>query len=117
MKNRHFTRVDYSVGASIKFGNLVAICNTVNVSLNGLYLKTDQKIAVGTPVNITVYLSSHASLKVRGCVVRKDADGICVQINSLDNNSFERLRAIVAENGAGQGEVTQEECGTLRYAC
>ena len=113
MTKRHFTRVDYCVGASIKFGNMVVICNTVNVSLCGLYLKTDQKIAVDTPVNITVYLSSHASIKLSACVVRKDTDGICVQINSLDNNSFEHLRTIVAANSTGQENIMQDNYGKL----
>ncbi len=106
--SRHFTRVNYSVGASVKYGNNVAICNTDNLSLRGMYLKTEEEIPLDASVNITIYHSSQASLKFGAKVVRKESTGVGVQIDDLNANSFAQLRNLVAENSKDQGKIMQE---------
>ena len=105
MKSRHFPRVNYSVGASIKYGNNVVMCNTDNLSLQGIYLKTDHEIPLNTPVNVTVYQSSQESLKISARVVRKQENGVGVQIDNLSASSFELLSTIVAENSNNHGNI------------
>ena len=108
MNNRNFSRVSYSVGASVKYGNSLIICNTDNLSLHGMYLKTDQEIPLNMPVSVTVYHSSQSSLKFDAKVVRREESGVGVQISSLNVKSFVQLRDIVADNSKDRGSVMLE---------
>jgi hypothetical protein len=114
MNSRGFTRVNYSVGASIRYGNEVVMCNTDNLSLRGMYLKTDHDIPLNVPVHVTVYHSNQASLKVNAKVVRREGDGVGLQIHNLNVNSFVQLRNIVTENCREQGAVMQETFKMLK---
>lgn len=108
MNNRNFSRVSYSVGASVKYGDNLIIGNTDNLSLRGMYFKTDHEIPPDIPVSITVYHSSQSSLKFDAKVVRVEKSGVGLQINKLNVNTFAQLRDIVAENSKDRGKVMQE---------
>ena len=108
MNNRDFTRVNYTVGASISYGNEVVICNTNNLSLRGIHLKTEHDIPLNIPVQVTVYHSNLRSLKVNAWVVRREENGVGLQINNMNVNSFVQLRNIVTENSKDQDAVLQE---------
>lgn len=114
MNSRNFTRVNYTVGASVRYGNEVVLCNTDNLSLHGMYLKTDHDIPLNIPVNVTVYHSNQASLKVNAKVVRREGTGVGLQINNLNVNSFVQLRNIVTENSSDKGSVMQETFKMLK---
>lgn len=114
MSTRLFTRVNYTVGASIKYGNEVVICNTDNLSLRGMHLKTDHEIPLNIPVHVTVYHPNQPSVKVNATVVWKEDDGIGLQIYNLNVNSFIQLRSIVTENCNDQGAVMQETFKMLK---
>lgn len=114
MNNRQFTRVNYSVGASISYDNEVVICITDNLSLRGIYLKTGHEIPLDTPVHVTVYQSNMDSLKVNARVVRKGSNGVGLQINDLNVNSFVQLRDIVSEVSSDHDTVLQETYKMLK---
>jgi hypothetical protein len=114
MDNRNFTRVNYSAGASVRYGIEVALCNTGNLSLHGMYLKTDHDIPLNAPVNVTLYHSSQEPLKVNAKVVRKEVTGVGLQINNLNVKSFVQLRNIVTEHSSDKGAVMQETFKMLK---
>ena len=114
MNTRHFTRVNYTVGASIRYGDEVVICNTFNLSLRGMYLKTDHEIPLNIPVHVTVYQSNQESLKMNAKVVWRERDGVGLHINNLNINSFVQLRKIVTENCKDSGAVMQETFKMLK---
>jgi hypothetical protein len=114
MNNRHFTRVNYSVGASISYGTEVLFCNTDNLSLRGIFLKTDHEIPLDVPVHVTLYNSNQSSLRVNARVVRKASNGVGLKINYLDVNSFVQLRKIITEFSNDPGSITQETFKMLK---
>jgi len=114
MNSRDFTRVNYTVGASIRYGDEVVICNTKNLSLRGMSLKTEHEIPLDIPVQVTVYHSNQASLKVNAKVVWREGSGVGLHINTLNVNSFVQLRRIVTENSMDQGAVMQETFKMLK---
>lgn len=114
MNSRNFTRVNYAVGASISYGNEVVICTTDNLSLRGMYLRTRHEIPLNTPVNVTVYDSSNSSLKVNALVVWRREDGVGLQINDLNVETFVHLRDIVTEKSKDHGAVLQETYKMLK---
>jgi hypothetical protein len=114
MDSRQFTRVNYAVGASITYGKELIFCNTDNLSLRGMYLKTWHEIPLNCLVNVTIYNSNRTSLKVNACVVRREEDGIGLQINNLNVDSFIQLRDIVTENSKDRGAILQETYKMLK---
>lgn len=115
INNRRFTRVNFSVGASVKYGSNVVMCNTDNLSLHGMYLKTSHEIPLNIPVDVTVYHSNQSSLKLSARVVRKEENGVGLQINFLNANSFSQLRSIVAESSGDQGKIMRETYSMLKF--
>ena len=114
MTSRDFTRVNYAVGASISYGNQVAICTTGNLSLRGMFLRTGFEPPLNVPVHVTVYHSELSSFKVNARVVRRGANGIGLQITKLNIDSFVQLRDLVAEKSQDQGAILQETYKMLK---
>jgi hypothetical protein len=98
----------------VRYANDVVIGNTENLSLRGLYLKTSHQIPINTPVNVTVYHSAQSSLKFNAKVVRKEENGVGLQINKLSADTFAQLRNIVSENSKDRGKVMQETYSMLK---
>jgi hypothetical protein len=114
MNGRDFTRVNYSVGASISYGNQVAICTTGNLSLRGVYLKTEYELPLDVSVRVNVYHSDLSSIKVSARVVRREENGVGLQITNLNVDSFVQLRDIVVEKSRDQGSILQETFKMLK---
>ena len=114
MNTRHFTRVNFRVGASISYGNEVVICNTYNMSLHGMYLTTEHEIPLNIPVHVTVYHTSLPSLMVHARVIRREHNGVGLEINNLNVTSFVQLRNLVTEYSDNKGAIMQETYKMLK---
>jgi hypothetical protein len=79
-----------------------------------MYLKTDHDIPLNAPVNVTVYHTNQISLKANAKVVRKEANGVGLQIDNLNVNSFVQLRNLVTERCSDKGAVMQETFKMLK---
>lgn len=108
MNNRDFTRVKFTVGASIAYGNTIVNCKTDNLSLRGMYVHADSHIPVNVPVSVTVYHPNKDALSLNAKVVRSEGTGIGLQIHNLNVDSFVKLRSIVTENSFDKGAVMKE---------
>lgn len=97
MDKRNFTRVTYSGCASIKHDDQVFFGDINSLSLQGLFVQTQQKIPVNIPVEITVFNSDNISFKFNARVVRYDDDGLGMQIKYIDIESFAHLRNSVID--------------------
>jgi hypothetical protein len=114
MKKRNFTRISFAAGASVSYDNQVAICTTGNLSLHGMYLKTGYDIPLDVPVHVTVYHNDLSSFKVKAKVVRREENGVGLEINNLSIDSFVQLRDLVAEQCNNQGAIMQETFKMLK---
>jgi hypothetical protein len=114
MNTRDFTRVNYSVGASIRFGNEVVTCNIDNLSLRGMHLKSEHDLPLDIPVHVTVNHSNQPSLNVNARVVRREECGFALQIHNLNVDSFVQLRNIVTDNSKDKGAVMRETFKMLK---
>ena len=108
MENRNFTRVNYCECASIKHDNQMFFGDIKNVSLQGLFIQTHQKVPLHTPVQITVYFSKNLSIYLNANVVRCEYAGIGIQISGMDVNSFVQLRNAVSMKCNDQDLIMQE---------
>ena len=114
MNSRNFTRVDYTAGASVRYENKVIACHTNNLSLRGIYLDTDYEIPLDIPVHVTVFHQNQPAFKVNAKVIRKEGNGVGLQIHNLNVNSFVKLRKIITDNSADQVAVMQETFKMLK---
>jgi hypothetical protein len=76
-------------------------------------MNTKHEIPLNKPVYLTVHLSNK-SLNVHAKVIRKEEDGVCLQINNLSINSFVLLRDIVVESSQDHVAVLQETYKILK---
>jgi hypothetical protein len=114
MRGRDFTRVSHSVGASIRYDNSTVTCKISNLSIGGMYLKTDFDLPLHAPVNVTVHHLENSLFKVNASVVRKEPDGVGLQISSLSADSFMHLRDIVTDKSCDSNKVMQETFRMLK---
>jgi len=98
LRSRAFTRVNASVGATIRFGSDTIKCVTENLSLQGFSLRTTRSIPLHQSVRVTLFDQQPPSVQVSANVVWQDANGgLGVKISSIDVNSFVYLRNIISQ--------------------
>jgi len=98
MGNRQFTRIRFESEATVMVGGCAFPVLTDNLSLNGIYLKTERHFPVGKRAEITFDLPSASRgsvLTVNGIVVRNDVHGLALQFKSLDQESFTHLKSVI----------------------
>jgi Tfp pilus assembly protein PilZ len=98
MGNRQFTRIRYESGATVKEGGCAFPALTANLSLTGIYLRTERHFPVGKRVEISFDLPSASygsTVTVNGVVVRNDVHGLALQFKSVDEDSFVHLKSVI----------------------
>jgi len=108
LDKRNFTRVAYSVGASIRYDNHVFFGHIQDLSLCGMFICTDGEIPFDKPVQVTVYHAAISSFKLYAQAIRREAAGVGLQISKIDVNSFDSLRNIVEQKCNNQNVVMAE---------
>ena len=113
MNARHFTRVPFKTEALVKSSKNVVSGEVENLSLNGMFLKTTEKLDIEDDVDIGISLmgtSSELSIKIKGTIVRHEDKGMAIQFSmkGLDVDSFVHLRNIIAYNRGEQDAVMEE---------
>jgi hypothetical protein len=110
-EHRHFSRVDFKVSALLQSDGIALKGEVKDVSLRGMYLVTDEQIPVGSPVEITIYLSSTDPpivINVSGVVARLVPGGIGCAFDKMDVDSFTHLRSIISYQGGDESKAMAE---------
>ncbi len=111
MEKRKFTRVPFSVEASVKYKKMEYRGEVENLSLRGMFLRIPEKILLDEFVDITIILAgdtSRLTIELKGKVVRTARDGIGIKFQEIDLDSFVHLKNIVTYN-SGDAEKIMEE--------
>ncbi|MDD2899747.1 MAG: PilZ domain-containing protein [Desulfuromonadaceae bacterium] len=108
MSGRSFTRVNHSVVASIMYEGSTVTGKTDNLSIRGMFVKTDIDLPLNAPVHIKVNSSKNSFFNFNANVVRKGVNGVGLQINSISANSFALLRDIVSEKSCDYDQIMSE---------
>ena len=98
MENRKGKRVHFVCQADVVISDhcFRAMCD--NLSLNGMFIRTDHQIPVGKMGGISLNLDKAFIASVNCVVVRSDYNGLAVQFKSLDYDSFTHIKALVNRN-------------------
>ena len=113
-KNRRKrTRVDFTTKVVLKTeSDLITVnADSADISLKGIFIKTEDKIIPGTRCDIEILLSgtsSRLSLNIKGVIVHQRKDGLGVNFESMDVDSHFHLKNIVMYNADDPDEIEKE---------
>lgn len=110
-ERRNFTRVDFKVSALLQAEGVALKGEVKDVSMHGLYLETDQLLPIGTPIEVTIYLSASIDpvvINVSGTVARHMPGGIGCAFDKMDLDSFAHLRSVISYQGGDESKVMAE---------
>lgn len=99
VNNRNFSRVNFTIDALLTQADKTIKGEVKNVSLQGIFVETDDKLDAALPLDITFQLSGadpDTAIKATGSVVRMEDNGIALKFTKLDVDSFAHLRNIVS---------------------
>jgi hypothetical protein len=95
IQNRKCKRINFVCQADVAFSDDSFEAVTENLSLNGLFIRTDHQVPVGERGEISLNLSSSSNVSVGCVVVRNEEDGLAIQFKSVDYDSFARLKTVI----------------------
>ncbi|ANA40700.1 MULTISPECIES: PilZ domain-containing protein [Geobacter] len=111
MDKRRFTRVPFVVSATVTRGEISFTGEVVDLSLNGMFVKTEEQPAIGEEVEVVISLaegSPSLNVELAGEVVRADASGVAIRFSRIEVDSFIHLRNIVEYNTPEPTRVMDE---------
>ena len=111
MEKRNFSRINFNVGAVIKWQDQSFKTEVDNLSLQGMFAKTGDRIPSGEEVDITIYLtgvSPQIPVNLQGEVIRSTEEGLALKFVKMSTDSFIHLRNIMAHNTGDSGKVMDE---------
>ena len=116
MSTRKFSRVRFNVEATIKVGERQFQGGVENLSMTGMLLVTDERLAEGEAVDITIVLTGTSppiSVNFNGRVSRVDGNGMGFVFEKIDLDSYMHLKNIVAYNIDDAEKVMEEICHSI----
>lgn len=99
MSERSFHRVRFNTDAAIVAGGGHCFHGSLeNISLSGLFIRTDQQVRLGEMDDIILpipTISMPSGIKLKGTVVRLEENGIAYRISTIDPETFTHLKFIL----------------------
>jgi hypothetical protein len=111
MSTRKFSRVQFNVAATIKSADRQFQGSVENLSMTGMFLVTNEQLAEGETVGITIVLTgTHPEIAVNfnGIVTRISEDGVGFTFEKMDLDSYTHLKNIIAYNIDDAEKVMEE---------
>lgn len=113
MSTRKFSRVNFNVGATIKTADRQFQGAVENLSMAGMFLVTNEQLAEGEAVDITIVLTGtlpEIAVDFNGIVTRIAEDGVGFTFEKMDLDSYMHLKNIISYN-IDDAEKVLEEIG------
>jgi hypothetical protein len=111
MSTRKFSRVNFTVDATIKTAERQFHGDVKDLSMNGMFMLTSERLQLGDAVDITIILTGsdpEIHVDFSGTVTRIDENGIGFSFKKMDLDSYTHLKNIVAYNIDDAEKVVEE---------
>jgi len=111
MTMRKFSRVAFQVLATVSAGSRSFQGKVNDLSMNGVYLVTTERLSMGELVDITISLEGtdpEISVSFAGRLTRIQEDGHAFTFEKIDFDSYTHLKNIIAYNIADPDKVMEE---------
>ena len=117
-ERRDFSRVSVGFAVTIEAddGHLIESDLSRDVSMNGLFVVTDQRVPAGTDCQVTIHLvvpGGGHRIGVAGHVTRIADDGFAVEFSEIPIDDYDHLRNLVLYNSEVVDRVEEEFDGHL----
>jgi hypothetical protein len=111
MSTRKFSRVGFHVDATIRTAEGTFHGEVLNLSMSGMFMETGERLAAGTPVEISIVLSGTSppiTVAIGGSVSRSGENGLGFTFEKTDLDSYTHLRNIVAHNSDDADKIMED---------
>jgi hypothetical protein len=111
MSMRKFSRVPFHVVATVTAGSRSFQGAVTNLSMNGLFVETTERLPEGEAVEIVIALSGtdpETRVSFGGHAARLTEQGIGFHFDKVDLDSYTHLKNIIAYNMADPDKVMEE---------
>ncbi|RQW82503.1 MAG: hypothetical protein EHM79_18200 [Geobacter sp.] len=98
MKQRRFPRMQLDSKVFLRTPDHAFSADSLNFTLQGIFIKTREKIALGTAVevDITIPCSTRSpQMKLQGVVTRVESSGLAIEFVRMDPEIFQCLKNII----------------------
>ncbi|KPA15942.1 type IV pilus assembly PilZ [Candidatus Magnetomorum sp. HK-1] len=112
-EKRRRTRVEFStqVIISVEGSEIATQANSKDLSLNGLFVESEEVLDIGTPCHVKIILPGgvdEISLEMEGKVTRHAPGGFGVLFEGMDPDSFAHLKNIAMYNSEDPDAIEEE---------
>lgn len=111
MTTRKFSRVTFNVSAGIRTADRQFQGQVENLSMNGMFLVTRERLQTGEAVEITIFLTGsdpEISVSFSGRVIRATEEGLGFVFDKIDLDSYTHLKNIITYNIDDSDKVLEE---------
>ncbi|MEJ2431098.1 MAG: PilZ domain-containing protein [Deltaproteobacteria bacterium] len=101
MEKRNFDRIPFQTKAIVRSKDATVIGIVENLSLDGIFLKTPEKLNLNRIVKIEVLItgtSSQLSILLDGKIMRHENVGMAIQFKNVDMDAFFHLKNLISYN-------------------
>ena len=111
MEKRNFGRIPFQTKAIVRSKDTTVIGIVENLSLDGIFLKTPEKLNLNRIVKIELLFtgtSSQLSILLDGKIMRHENIGMAIQFKNVDMDAFFHLKNLIAYNTNQVGKLKDE---------
>ena len=111
MEKRSFDRITFQTKAIVRSKDATVIGIVENLSLDGIFLKTPEKLNLNRIVKIELLItgtSSQLSILLDGKIMRHENVGMAIQFRDIDMDTFFHLKNIISYNTNQLGTLEEE---------
>ena len=111
MEKRNFDRIPFQTKAIVRSKDATVIGVVENLSLDGIFLKTPEKLNLNRSVKIEVLItgtSSQLSILLDGKIMRHENVGMAIQFKNVDMDAFFHLKNIISHNLSQVGKLNND---------
>jgi hypothetical protein len=112
-EKRKNVRINFNTRVVLKCEGqtILSDADTRDISLKGMFIKTDRKLAVGTSCDLELVLSgasTNLSLAIEGKIARQEAGGLAVSFDGIDLDSYWHLKNLLLYNAPDPDGLEKE---------
>ena len=111
MEKRNFDRIPFQTKAIVRSKDATVIGIVENLSLDGIFLKTPEKLSLNRIVKIEVLFtgtSSQLSILLDGKIMRHENVGMAIQFKNVDMDAFFHLKNLISHNLNQVGKLNED---------
>jgi len=111
VEKRNFDRIPFQTKAIVRSKDTTVIGIVENLSLDGIFLKTPEKLNLNRIVKIELLstgTSSQLSILLDGKIMRHENIGMAIQFKNVDMDAFLHLKNLISYNTSQIEKLNKE---------